>query len=156
MTGKRGGRRWWPVNGGVRAAAGKGHPIPEIHLRKDKFYSGSKQMPEKGLFLILATIAQEFSQGINTVELEKSPPETDVESSSADGSLCFHIPVVSRSTEQISVINRGKNYWVCLSLRIWMKCIQGQARKTEQNHVFNGSVKMRENRWLACTTEKKY
>lgn len=156
MTGKRGGRRWWPVNGGVRAAAGKGHPIPEIHLRKDKFYSGSKQMPEKGLFLILATIAQEFSQGINTVELEKSPPETDVESSSADGSLCFHIPVVSRSTEQISVINRGKNYWVCMSLRIWMKCIQGQARKTEQNHVFNGSVKMRENRWLACTTEKKY
>lgn len=51
------------MNGGVIAATGKGHPIPEMErkemdLRKGEFHPASEQVPKKGLFLILATIAQ--------------------------------------------------------------------------------------------------
>jgi len=55
MTGKRGGRWLWSVNGGVRAATSKGHPIPEMHWKKDYLHSASKQMLKKVLFLIVAT-----------------------------------------------------------------------------------------------------
>jgi len=35
-----------------------------------------------------------------------------------------------------------------------MNCMQGQPREVGWNHIFNGSVKMSINRWLACDTEK--
>lgn len=38
----------------------------------------------------------------NTPDIEKPPPDTDVESGSSDKFLCFHIPVASYCTEQIS------------------------------------------------------
>lgn len=66
------------MNSGVIAATSKGHPISEMDpkemdLRKGKFHLASKQMPMKGLFLILLTTAQTSSNEINMAELQKHP-----------------------------------------------------------------------------------